>query len=469
MTMITAHRVNQHEFLTPVRLNEDVKAAQETSIALWIPIFLMLLINSRPVTEWSASRTQDWISSTQFSEGSPVNALIFGCLIASALVLLYRRRGTVLAFMRANGHVLLFLTFCLASILWSDHTLITIKRWIKEAGEFLVLAIVLTDRRPQAAVRRFLITPVFLLLPLSVILIVLFPHLGTYTGVNNGQVVTYYGGVTLHKNMLGVSCLVQGLACLWFWLDAYADRTGVHRVRNLIIYGILYSTAVGLILRANSMTPLVTLLVASAFIVIGRRHLFVLPRGYLHLLIAILVIAPLIIIWLDTSGVMASLLGRQASLSGRTEIWNAVLSIDINPVVGAGFETFWLGDRLDKVWMLLGQGGERGIQEAHNGYIELYLNLGWMGLIFLGYVLWIGYRSAINGIRTEEGDSVIRLAFIVAALIYAMAEAGFRMMGPAWILFLMGVIQVPRSQSSMGIEFRPILPGKTQTRRRILH
>jgi len=187
------------------------------------------------------------------------------------------------------------------------------------------------------------------------------------------------------------------------------------------------------------------------------------------LLIAILVIAPLIIIWLDTSGVMASLLGRQASLSGRTEIWNAVLSIDINPVVGAGFETFWLGDRLDKVWMLLGQGGERGIQEAHNGYIELYLNLGWMGLIFLGYVLWIGYRSAINGIRTEEGDSVIRLAFIVAALIYAMAEAGFRMMGPAWILFLMGVIQVPRSQSSMGIEFRPILPGKTQTRRRILH
>ena len=180
MTMITAHRVNQHEFLTPVRLNEDVKAAQETSIALWIPIVWMLLINSRPVTEWSASRTQDWISSTQFSEGSPVNALIFGCLIASALVLLYRRRGTVLAFMRANGHVLLFLTFCLASILWSDHTLITIKRWIKEAGEFLVLAIVLTDRRPQAAVRRFLITPVFLLLPLSVILIVLFPHLGTY-------------------------------------------------------------------------------------------------------------------------------------------------------------------------------------------------------------------------------------------------------------------------------------------------
>jgi hypothetical protein len=80
--MITAHRVNQHEFLTPVRLNEDVKAAPETSIALWIPIFLMLLINSRPVAEWSASRTRDWILSTQFSEGSPVSALIFGCLIA---------------------------------------------------------------------------------------------------------------------------------------------------------------------------------------------------------------------------------------------------------------------------------------------------------------------------------------------------------------------------------------------------
>ena len=70
-------------------------------------------------------------------------------------------------------------------------------------------------------------------------------------------------------------------------------------------------------------------------------------------------------------------LGRNSSLTGRTEIWDILLHWDINPVFGQGFESFWLGDRPDKIAQM-----EPGlnINEAHNGYLETYLNIGLLGL-----------------------------------------------------------------------------------------
>jgi len=45
-----------------------------------------------------------------------------------------------------------------------------------------------------------------------------------------------------------------------------------------------------------------------------------------------------------------STMGRESNLTGRTEIWAAVLPLVPNPAVGAGFESFWLPPRLEKVW-----------------------------------------------------------------------------------------------------------------------
>ena len=49
-----------------------------------------------------------------------------------------------------------------------------------------------------------------------------------------------------------------------------------------------------------------------------------------------------------------------------------------NALVGAGFESFWLGPRLSKVMTAF---PNLHVNEAHNGYIEVYLNLGVIGLM----------------------------------------------------------------------------------------
>jgi exopolysaccharide production protein ExoQ len=442
----------------------DRKAPVRTSAAVWIPILWMTLISSRPLTEWTPAKAWEYVSSTQFAEGSPINAFVFAALSVAALLVLNWRAARVRAFVRVNAPVLVFFAYCVASILWSGFMFVTMKRCIKAVGEFLIIAVVLTDPRPQLAVRRFLVTPAMILLPMSVLLILFFPDLGTYSGTD-GRV--FYAGVATHKNTLGVACLVHGIACLWCWLNAYSDHAKPHRQRDLILYGALYLTALGLILRANSMTSFVSLVAASVFMLIGTRRSVVLQRSFLHALIALLVFAPLLTILLDTTGVMAHSLGRQASLSGRTEIWNAVLSININPLLGTGFESFWLGNRVDQVWSLIGQ-GERGIQEAHNGYIELYLNLGWAGLALLAWLLVTGYRSAVAALQHHAHDAVIRLAFIVAALMYSMTEAGFRMLDPIWVLFLLGVTQAPADPPVQSFAFRSVMAGKRQPHQRVI-
>ena len=79
---------------------------------------------------------------------------------------------------------------------------------------------------------------------------------------------------------------------------------------------------------------------------------------------------------IDISARLAEAVGRDPTLTGRTVIWNAVLSTHTNPLIGSGYESFWLGPRLQEVWAQTGG----GITEAHNGYLEIYLNLGIVGL-----------------------------------------------------------------------------------------
>jgi exopolysaccharide production protein ExoQ len=139
------------------------------------------------------------------------------------------------------------------------------------------------------------------------------------------------------------------------------------------------------------------------------------------------------------SGGLVHSLGRDPTLTGRTEIWQAVLSVHTNPVLGAGFENFWVGERMERVWEITAQ----HIQEAHDGYLEVYLNLGWIGVVLLAAVIVTGYRNAVAIYRRNLHAGRIRVALFTAGVIYSVTEAGFRMMSPIWIGFLLAVTFVP--------------------------
>jgi O-antigen ligase len=150
---------------------------------------------------------------------------------------------------------------------------------------------------------------------------------------------------------------------------------------------------------------------------------------------------PLFAVFLDTAGSLLHALGRNTTLTGRLNIWKAVLSLQTNPLFGTGFESFWLGGRLQSVSKLTGM----GISEAHNGYLEVYLNLGWIGLILLMGAIAMGYRRSSALFRLNPRAGRLRLGLLAAGVIYSLTEAGFRMLSPTWIGLLFAIIVVPAS------------------------
>jgi O-antigen ligase len=146
---------------------------------------------------------------------------------------------------------------------------------------------------------------------------------------------------------------------------------------------------------------------------------------------------------LGGQGGVAHSLGRTSNFSGRTDIWAALISAAPNPIVGAGFESFWISpstQNFQHTLKLQGWWHPEGLNEAHNGYLEVYLELGWVGLGLISLVLISGYRHAVAAFRLNPSVGSLMLAFIIACAFYNITEAGFRMMDLMWIFLLLGVV-----------------------------
>lgn len=414
----------------------DREKGVRTSKALWIPVLWLLIVSSRPVSMWLHVNRGVTLSD-QYTEGSPVDATVFGILILGAALTLNRRVAQVRAYLEANWAILLFFGYCGLSIAWADEPPISLKRWIKAVGDFLMILVVLTDDQPALAIRRVFARVGFILLPLSVLFIWFIPSIGS--AYDPTDRITMYFGVTTFKNLLGVTCMFCGLGALWSFIRAYEDRELPYRVRHLIAQGAVLVMAVWLIKKCDSMTSLSCFGLAGIVMVGTTRRWLTRKPGAVFGLVCGAVSLALFALFMDTAGTLVHSLGRNASLTGRTTIWAAVLAQKINPVLGTGFESFWMGDRMQSVWSM----SQVGIEEAHNGYLELYLNLGWLGIALLGLLIVTGYRYAAALLRRDPQAGRLRLAFFTAGLIYSTTEAGFRMMSPTWIGFLLSVTAVP--------------------------
>jgi O-antigen ligase len=414
----------------------DRDAEEQPSAALWIPTVWMLINASRGVSSWM-HRSSTVTLAQQYTDGSPVDAAVFAVLIVAGAVVLNSRSHQVRAFFRANLPLLVFFGYCALSVLWSEQPFIAFKRWSKSVGDLIMIMIVLTDAQPLAATRRLFTRVGFVLLPLSVLFIKCYPDLGSAYSIEDERMM--YFGVTTFKNLLGMISMVFGLASLWSLLGAYDRRDLAHRTSHLIAHAVLIVTAVWLIVTADSMTSLSCFALAGAVMVLVSQSWIQRWNKGVYIAVSGALAVPLFALFLDTVGTLVHSLGRNATLTGRTSIWKAVLSMNTNPLIGTGFESFWLGDRLERVWNM----SVHGIQEAHNGYIEIYLNLGWVGLVLLGWLIISGFKNANTALHRNVHDGRLKFAYLTAGLIFSITEAGFRMLGPIWLAFLLAVACSP--------------------------
>ena len=127
----------------------------------------------------------------------------------------------------------------------------------------------------------------------------------------------------------------------------------------------------------------------------------------------------------------------------------------MNPFVGVGFMSFWTGARLEEVWRLVGP-----INQAHNGYLEQYLNLGYIGVAFIAVIVLSGLLRVRRHLNDDPAAGILRLCFIVSAVLYNYTEASFYGMNNMWMLLLLGCLEVPRQRQPRAVD---VSPFKQQT------
>lgn len=419
-----------------LRLGQDRRV--HASWALIIPMLWFAIICSRPVSEWThLGQGADLMD--RYSESSPLDAGTYAALLAAGLLVLNKRFQRVKAIVQANLPVMLFFFYCFLSLSWSDDPPVAFKRWFKAIGDLVMILLVLTEDDHEWAIRRLYMAIASVMLPLSVLFIAYYPALGT--SYDTTDHVTMFTGVATFKNLLGITCLASGLAGLWSFIAAWQDRADPDRKRHLLLYGTILVLAIGLVIKADSMTSFSSLMLASMVIVVS---VFRLPqrRPALVMVAAMAAIGVAgFALFMDTGGGMLHEIGRNSTLTGRTTIWRAVLAQKINPILGAGFESFWMGNRMQSVWSM----SQYGIQEAHDGYLEVYLNLGWVGITILGTMIVTGYRNCLILYRRDPEAGRLRLGLLTAAVVFGFTEAGFRMLSPDWTGFLLAVTAIPLS------------------------
>lgn len=408
----------------------DRERKGRTSACLCFPVLWILIACSRSVSQWLQLGVPI-DSSDQVLEGSAVDRNVYMGLVAVGVIVLACRARQLRKLLRGNPVVVVFFLYCLISLVWSDYPEVAFKRWIKALGDFIMVLIVLTDRDPAAAVKRVLVRTGYLLIPLSLLFVKYYPELGK--GYGRWDYKAYYTGVTTNKNALGAICLLFGLASVWRFAAALREK----QTRQMIAHGVILGMVSWLFWMANSITSLCSFLLACPLVVAANRQAFIRRPAMLHLLAISVVALSLCALFVAPS--LLSTVGRNATLTDRTGIWEMALTLTPSPVVGTGFESFWLGRRLDRMWSAYAWHPN----QAHNGYLETYLNLGWIGVILLGAVMVSGYRHVLDAVRRKLPTANLVFAYFVVGVVYNCTEAAFfRMTAPIWIFFLMANLKL---------------------------
>lgn len=405
------------------------------SSVLWVPLVWMFIAGSRNPSQWLSSQ----MGSASLEDGNPLDRTISSILLLLAIGILMSRSFNWGGFFARNLALTVFLLFTLVSVLWSDFPLVSLKRWIRDCGNYLMILVVLSDRRPVEATRTLFRRLFFLLIPLSILLVKYYPEIGRVYDPWTGM--AQYSGATTGKNLLGLEALLSGLFFFWDTVTIWSHRKKRRTKRIIQVNFAFLGMSLWLLNIANSATCRVCMVLGCLVVAAVHTRFFRRRPVFLKVLIPTAFCLYLILAFgLDMNGQLAGAVGKDPTLTDRTKIWAFVLSMHTNPLIGTGYESFWMGPRLQWFWQTAGLGQ---INEAHNGYLEVYLNLGLIGLFLLSWFLIASYRTICARLRPFSNLASLTLALWLTMLFYSVTEAGFRS-GLIWLTFLLAGVAVPK-------------------------
>jgi O-antigen ligase len=446
----------------------DRKLRPMTSAALWVPFFWFAIIGTRAVTYWF--NTQEQIRRVDMNvDGSPVDAACYAGLLLAAVVILARRKIDWGVLFGSNALLLMFFGYCFISAAWSDFPLVSVKRWVKDMGQVLMVLVILTETDRAAALRALLVRYAYLALPLSVLFIKYLPDYGRY--YDRWLFTPMYRGVGMDKNALGAAVALSCVALLWDLFEradkpvpaapppadtqtaalprasaaaALRRKQAESKARvgdwiDVVSRIVLFGMGLWLLDKADSTNAKLCVVMGLALVLLARRSM----QGDLKLIrrlgwyLLLVICAGALVYFTPLLDTILLAMGEDPTLTGRTELWGDLIALQNMPLIGSGYQSFWLEDYINTLW----QKYDFKPNNAHNGYLETYLNLGVIGIGLLLSLMGLAAVRVRRAMLARSPASALMLALFAISLFYNWSEAMFSTVTSMWFATLLVLVQ----------------------------
>lgn len=314
-----------------------------------------------------------------------------------------------------------FVLWATLSLLWTDMFPATINS-MAQIWPLIIVGICLTTILSLENFERIFLYSGALMAASSVIFSIFFPSYGVhqFSDVSQSVHAGAWRGVYMHKNHLGHAAAIYAAGLL------FASRTVIG---SKIFKFTLFSAMIFLIIMSGSASPFV-IMAASPFVVL----ITVLLNPTIRVIsLAYLGLCSIIILSFWNN--ILEMLGRDPTLTGRTRIWEiAFESIMEQPIWGYGYMSPTYGGFVFQVKTAM------GITDPHNGYLDITLALGLIGLsLFLWSTisLWRSARALQAARQAQPRSGLVVSAIVAAWMIGSFSESVFRpLTAPATLGFL---------------------------------
>ncbi len=330
-------------------------------------------------------------------------------LILLLTVFCIKPKPNLLALDVVPNNVLLVIALCWLSLIWSINPDIAARRLI-----FLTIVTwnVFISVRQLGVARtvealRYILLFVMLL---NYAAVALWPSLGIHQLDELGDtgLAGDWKGVLLEKNMAGAVCVILLIVLVFGNIQRSA------RLNFLLI-----PLTVFFLWKTGSKTGMGTAVAALAGGAIFTSYR---PPYRLEFILGFVVcsvaFAAVGYIYWD---VISAPLYREDTLTGRSQIWLALISfVKDNWLLGSGFGSFWsIGPESPINIYAQNQSWVGTVDSAHNGFLELALQLGVPGSIVVVVALWL---VPFSRLLADWNMSAERRAFIAASLIFCLGQ-----------------------------------------------
>lgn len=321
-----------------------------------------------------------------------------------------------------NPLLVICILWCGLSMYWSVETGITLRRSVALMLTTM-MGLVLAARYTWNEMVQRIALSFFILAIISLLVCLVNPARGIMTEIHVGA----WRGAFVEKNYLG-GMMTKGLIAAMCAFAMRPDRAWVW-----IPAGVLCLALV--VLSTSKTALLISLASISIFIALRIFRRFPILRAPLVYAVFISVCGLGLFIAIAPD-VAFGLIGKDATFTGRTEIWEWLrLSIKQEWVLGYGYGAYWNDPLGPSYWVRTGL--QWGVPSAHNGWIDLWLAGGIVAVIIFGIYMLMIAGLAIDRVFRGGTESYWVLLSTAMFIAFSLSESTILQQNDiSWVMFV---------------------------------